>query len=71
MGVLIDVRHPEDYMKEPTEGMNIYADKLLLYYKNHLVKGKRYYIYCKKGFLSRKVVTMLEYLGYDVTQVVD
>ena len=38
--------------------------KMLLNYK------KKYYIICSKGTLSSKVVAYLEYLGYDVTQVV-
>ena len=39
-------------------------------YKTMLDKNKKYYIICNKGTLSRKVVNMLEYLGYDVTQVI-
>lgn len=70
MGILIDVQHPLDYKDNPTIGsINIYADKLLMNPKV-LDINKKYYIICNKGFLSRKVVNMLEYLGYDVTQVV-
>ena len=70
-GILIDVQHPSDYLLNPTPGsINIYADKLLLNYKSKLDKTKRYYIVCNKGFLSRKVVSVLEFYGYNVTQVV-
>lgn len=70
-GILIDVQHPEDYLKHPTPGsINIYADKLLLNYKSLLNKTKRYYIVCNKGYLSRKVVSVLEFYGYDVMQVI-
>ncbi len=70
-GILIDVQHPEDYKLHPSFGsINIYADKLLLNYKTLLDKTKRYYIICNKGFLSRKVVSVLEFYGYDVTQVI-
>ncbi len=70
MGILIDVQHPLDYKKNPTQGsINIYADKLLMNSKAYLDFGKRYFIICNKGFLSRRVVTYLEYLGYNVTQV--
>ena len=31
---------------------------------------KKYFIICSKGSLSKRVVAMLEYLGYDVTQVI-
>lgn len=71
MGTLIDVQHPEDYQKNPTaNSINIYADKLLLNHKKFLDKNKKYYIICNKGFLSQKAVSMLEYFGYDVTQVI-
>ena len=70
MGILIDVQHPLDYKKNPTQGsINIYADKLLMDSKAYLDFGKRYFIICNKGFLSRRVVAYLEYLGYNVTQV--
>ena len=49
--------------------INIYADKLLFNSKSYLDFSKRYYIICNKGFLSQKVVAYLEYLGYNVTQV--
>lgn len=71
MGTLIDVQHPLDYKENPTQGsINIYADSLLMNYKRYLEYNKKYYIICNKGHLSMKVVRMLEYLGYDVTQVV-
>ncbi len=71
MGPLIDVQHPLDYKKNPTpNSINIYADKLLMTYKTCLDYSKNYYIVCNKGHLSQKVVAMLEYLGYNVTQVI-
>ena len=71
MGILIDVQHHEDYKKNPTtNSKNMYADKLLLNYKMVLDKNQKYFIVCSKGTLSRRVVAMLEYLGYDVTQVI-
>ena len=70
MGILIDVQHPSDYMKNPTaNSINVYADDLLLNYKRMLDYSKKYYIICNKGRLSQRVVAMLEYFGYDVTQV--
>ncbi len=71
MGILIDVQHPLDYKKNPTlNSKNMYAEKLLMNYKILLNKNEKYYIICNKGTLSKRVVAMLEYLGYDVTQVV-
>lgn len=70
MGILIDVQHPADFKLNPTSGaVNIYADKLLMDSKHYLNPVNKYYIICNKGFLSRRIVAMLEYLGYDVTQV--
>lgn len=71
MGILIDVQHPDDYLENPTPGsINIYADKLLLNYKTKLDPTKNYYIVCNKGYLSRKVSSILEFYGYNVTQVI-
>lgn len=71
MGILIDVQHPEDYKLNPTpNSKNVYADKLLMNHKVLLDRHNKYYIICNKGVLSRKVIAMLEYFGYDVTQVI-
>lgn len=71
MGILIDVQHPLDYKKNPTPGsINIYADKLLMNYNSLLDPNKKYYIICSKGHLSQRVVAMLEFMRYDVTQVI-
>lgn len=70
LGQLIDVQHPNDYEeKHDLRSINIYADKLLLNPKAYLDKNKTYYIMCRKGFLSRKVVRMLTFYGYNVVLV--
>lgn len=72
LGTLIDVQHPLDYAeKHDPRSINIYADKLLLNHKTLLNKNQKYFIMCRKGFLSRKVVSMLSYLGYDVVLVIN
>lgn len=72
MGILIDVRHPLEYkLKHDPRSINIYADKLILNHKMLLDKNKTYYIICSKGHLSKKVVFHLNYLGYDVIQVIN
>ena len=69
-GVLIDVQHPDDYLKNPTLGsINIYSDKLLMNYKTILDKSKKYYVYCRHGSKSRRLASILEIYNYDVTQV--
>ena len=70
MGILIDIEHPTDYEKyHHPSSINIPYDKLLLHYKTLLDKKKKYFIVCNKGTKSRKAVSILEYYGYDVTQM--
>jgi rhodanese-related sulfurtransferase len=71
MGILIDVRSKSEYDKNPVPGsINIYEDKLIVNHNKLLDKSKKYYIICEKGFSSRRVVSILELYGYDVTQVI-
>lgn len=70
MGVLIDISDSLTYQKRMVPGsINIPYQKLLLHYKELLDKNKKYYIMCTKGIHSRKIVSILEFYGYDVTQV--
>jgi len=45
-------------------------EKLLYNPSLYLDKNKKYYFYCKKGIKSKKVVSILEIYGYDVTRVI-
>ncbi len=69
MGILIDVRHPLDYMSEAhhPDSMNIYYEKILYNHEKYLNKNSKYYITCTRGTLSRRCIKTLELLGYDVT----
>lgn len=70
MGTLIDVSDEITYKENKVSGsINIPYEKLLLHYKEMLNKNSKYYIMCTKGIHSRKVVSILEFYGYDVTQV--
>ena len=70
MGILIDIQNPLDYKKfHHPDSINIPYDKLMLNYRSLLDKEKRYFIVCNKGTKSRKAVSILEYYGYDVTQM--
>lgn len=70
MGLLIDVQSAQDYILHPAkDSINVYADTLLFNHNKLLNKKKPYYIICNKGFLSKKVVSILEYYGYNVTLV--
>lgn len=70
MGILIDVEDANTYnSSHMKDAINVPYEKLLVSHRDYLKKGTKYYIYCKKGFKSRKAVSILEYYGYDVTQV--
>ncbi len=70
MGTLIDIQNPIDYANNHhPNSINIPYEKLMLNYKTLLDKNKRYFIICNKGTKSRKAVSILEYYGYDVTQM--
>jgi rhodanese-related sulfurtransferase len=69
MGTLIDLSEPIDYVKQK-DSINIPYQKLLLHYEEYLDKNKKYYIMCSKGIHSKKLVNILEFYGYDVTQVI-
>jgi len=71
MGKLIDLSGTNDFLiSHHPDAINIPYQKFMLYYDRYLEKNKPYYIMCSKGLHSNKVVRMLEYFGYDVTQVV-
>ena len=46
-------------------------EKLLYNPSLYLDKNKKYYFYCKNGIKSKKVVSILEIHGYDVTRVIN
>ena len=68
LGILIDVRDPQYYQKD-NNSINIPYNQLLLNHKRLLDPNKKYYITCAKGHKSKKAVSILEFYGYDVTQV--
>lgn len=49
----------------------ILYDNLLFNHQKYLNKNNRYYIYCEKGIKSKKVTSILEAYGYDVTLVLN
>ena len=70
LGTLIDLQNPVDYdYYHHPDSINIPYEKLMLNYRTLLDKNKSYYIICNKGTKSRKAVIILEYYGYDVTQM--
>jgi rhodanese-related sulfurtransferase len=70
MGTLIDLSDPITYEKRKRPGsINLTYDKLMLHYQTFLKKGEPYFILCTKGIHSKRAVAILEYYGYNVTQV--
>lgn len=65
--ILIDIQDPYYYNLDHIKGsINIPYDELMNNYRNYLNKKNTYYIYCKSGKLSSRVVAVLSYLGYNV-----
>ncbi len=46
-------------------------DNLLYNHQKYLNKNQKYYIYCKKGVKSKRVTSILDAYGYDVTLVIE
>jgi rhodanese-related sulfurtransferase len=67
MGIFIEIN--ENYHNVVKNSIHIPYENLLINYKELLDKSKKYYIYCKGGIKSRKVVNILSFYGYDVTLV--
>ncbi len=71
MGELIDLSSQADFViSHHKDAINIPYQKFMLYYDRYLKKNQPYFFICQKGLHSAKVVRMLEYFGYDVTQVI-
>lgn len=67
-GTIIDLQDNYYYNIYHLRGaVNIPYEELMNNYRNYLRKGDKYYIYCKSGKLSKRVVAVLSYLGYNVT----
>ena len=70
MGTLIDLSSKEDFIiNHHPDAINIPYQRFMLYYDGYLKKEKPYFFICSKGVHSNRVVGMLEYFGYYVTQV--
>lgn len=71
MGTLFDLSSPETFLSfHHPDAINFPYQKFMLYYDQYLKKDTPYYFICSQGLHSGKVVSMLEYFGYNVTQVV-
>ena len=66
--ICLDSKH--EYDKNYIKGsICIPYDTLLNNYRELLNKNEKYYFYCKNGVKSKRIVSILEYLGYDVIMI--
>ena len=66
---IIDIQDKYSYQMNHYPGaVNIPYDELMNKYRNYLNKQYTYYIYCKSGKLSKRVNTVLSYLGYNIVE---
>ncbi len=64
---IIDIQDKYEYLSNHLpRSINIPYDELMNNYRNYLNKHDVYYVYCKSGKLSKRVSTVLDYLGYNV-----
>lgn len=63
---IIDIQDRFEYKNwHLPNAINIPYDELINNYNKYLKKDQIYYIYCKSGKLSKRLVVVLNYLGYN------
>lgn len=71
MGVLIDVRSKDEFLKRHINGsINIPYNELIFNHNKYLNKQTKYYLICSGGIKSKKATNILSVYGYDVTNVI-
>lgn len=67
---IIDIQDKYEYQVHHLPGaINIPYDELINNYRMYLNKYDNYYVYCKSGKLSKRISTVLSYLGYNINIV--
>lgn len=67
---IIDIRSSQSYNNNHIPGaINIPYEKLIVKPDAYLSFAKTYYIYCQKGISSKKVVSILNRMGYHTFHV--
>lgn len=67
---IIDIRNSQIYSNNHIpKAINVPYDELIVNPSKYLNKGVRYYIYCQKGFTSKRVVIILNNLGYNTVSI--
>ncbi len=69
---IIDIRDKTSYKEGHIfNSVNIPMNELLNNITKYLNKNDIYYIYCEKGYNSKKTCSILNILGYKVINVID
>ncbi len=69
---IIDIQDKYEYQIYHLPGsINIPYNELLNNYRTYLNKYDIYYVYCKSGKLSKRISTILSYLGYNINIVTE
>lgn len=67
---IIDLRSSQSYNNNHIDGaINIPYEKLIIKPSAYLIPTNKYYIYCQKGIMSKKVCQILSQLGYNVVHI--
>ena len=67
---IIDIRNREDYLLGHIDNsINIPYLELFNNYYNYLNKDEEYYIYCKNGITSKRLVKYLNNIGYHTVNI--
>lgn len=67
---IIDIRNNQSYNNNHIPGaINVPYEKLLINPRNYLSSSIRYYIYCQKGITSRKLIAILNKMGYHTINI--
>ena len=70
-GIIIDIRSIQKYNNNHLpKAVNIPYSKLMLQFKELLIKENKYLIYCEKGITSPKLVSYLRKQGYNCYNLV-
>ncbi len=67
---IIDIRNSQSYNNNHIPGaINVPYEKLILQPDVYLKFSQNYYIYCQKGVSSKRVVSLLNRMGYHTVHV--
>lgn len=67
---IIDIRSNQSYNNNHIPGaINIPYEKLILSPDTYLTFSGTYYLYCQKGVSSKKIVSLLNRMGYHTVHV--